>query len=167
MKNTSFNSVFIYFCSPQLFWNWGYSFQNVKSKTNIQHGCTSVWFSSESFILTGVLQLMEIGDIQRKDILDHPENCTLLTTLDEGLFWKWLIYMADFEIIILDLSYCDFVCVCIRFTSVLIYFSETWRKFKEEGENLSKAPQTTICEDGIREVVTFLNPKQTEGLCSP
>uniref|UniRef100_A0A3P8Q848 VWFC domain-containing protein n=1 Tax=Astatotilapia calliptera TaxID=8154 RepID=A0A3P8Q848_ASTCA len=77
--------------------------------------------------IEGVLQLMEIGDIQRKDILDHPENCTLLTTLDE----------------------------------------ETWRKFKEEGENLSKAPQTTICEDGIREIVTFLNPKQTEGLCSP
>lgn len=110
---------------------------------------------------------MEIGDIQRKDILDHPENCTLLTTLDEGLFLKRLIYMADFEIIILDLFYCDFVCICVRFTSVLIYFSETWRKFKEEGENLSKAPQTTICEDGIREIVTFLNPKQTEGLCSP
>lgn len=168
MKNTSFNSVFIYFCSPQLFWNWGYSFQNVKSKTNIQHGCTSVWFSSESFILTGVLQLMEIGDIQRKDILDHPENCTLLTTLDEGLFFEatdlcgrfWNHY---FRLILL--WFC--VCVCIRFTSVLIYFSETWRKFKEEGENLSKAPQTTICEDGIREIVTFLNPKQTEGLCSP
>ncbi|KAG7236713.1 hypothetical protein INR49_000607 [Caranx melampygus] len=44
---------------------------------------------------------------------------------------------------------------------------ETWRKFKDEGDNLSKAPQTTICEDGIREVVTFLNPTQIEGLCSP
>ncbi|XP_022618265.1 chordin-like protein 2 isoform X2 [Seriola dumerili] len=75
----------------------------------------------------GVLQLMEIGDVQRKDIMDHPENYTMLTTLDE----------------------------------------DTWRKFKEEGENLSKAPQTTICEDGIREVVTFLNPTQIEGLCSP
>lgn len=38
------------------------------------------------FIHTGVLQLMEIGDVQRKDIVDHPENYTLLTTLDEGLF---------------------------------------------------------------------------------
>lgn len=75
----------------------------------------------------GVLQLMEIGDVQRKDIVDHPENYTLLTTLDE----------------------------------------ETWRKFKEEGENLSTASQTTICEDGIREMVTFLDPKQIEDLCSP
>lgn len=33
----------------------------------------------------GVLQLMEIGDVQKKDIVDHPENYTLLTTLDEGL----------------------------------------------------------------------------------
>lgn len=42
-----------------------------------------------------------------------------------------------------------------------------WRKFKEEGENLSKAPQTTICEDGIREMMTFLNAKQTEDPCAP
>lgn len=28
---------------------------------------------------------MEIGDVYRKDIIDHPENYTLLTTLDEGL----------------------------------------------------------------------------------
>lgn len=28
---------------------------------------------------------MEIGDVQKKDIVDHPENYTLLTTLDEGL----------------------------------------------------------------------------------
>lgn len=34
---------------------------------------------------TGVLQLMEIGDVQKKDIVDHPENYSLLTTLDEGL----------------------------------------------------------------------------------
>lgn len=50
---------------------------------------------------------------------------------------------------------------------IQVRFSETWRKFKEEGENLSKASQTTICEDGIREMVTFLNPKQIEDLCSP
>lgn len=35
---------------------------------------------------TGVVQLMDIGDVQRKDIVDHPENYTLLTTLDEGQF---------------------------------------------------------------------------------
>lgn len=46
-------------------------------------------------------------------------------------------------------------------------FLETWRRFKEEGENLSKASQTSVCEDGIREMVTFLNPRQIEGLCSP
>lgn len=58
-----------------------------------------------------------------------------------------------------------FICVC--HVCMNSFFSETWRKFKEEGDNLSKAPQTTICEDGIREVVTFLNPTQIEGLCSP
>lgn len=70
---------------------------------------------------------MEIGDVQKKDIADHPENYTLLTTVDEGM----------------------------------------WRKFKEEGGRLSKASQAVICEDGIREMVTFLSPRQTEGLCSP
>lgn len=44
--------------------------------------------------------------------------------------------------------------------------SEMWRKFKEEGGRLSKAPQAVICEDGIREMVTFLNPRQA-GACSP
>lgn len=75
----------------------------------------------------GVLELMDIGDVERKNIVDNPGNYTLLTTLNE----------------------------------------ETWKKFKEEGEHLSTAPQTTICEDGIREMVTFLNPKQTEDVCSP
>ncbi|XP_027886861.1 chordin-like protein 2 isoform X1 [Xiphophorus couchianus] len=75
----------------------------------------------------GILQIMEIGDVQRKDITDHPENYTLLTALNE----------------------------------------DTWKKFKALGENLSRASQTTICGNGIREIVTFLNPKQTEGLCSP
>uniref|UniRef100_A0A087YND7 Chordin-like 2 n=1 Tax=Poecilia formosa TaxID=48698 RepID=A0A087YND7_POEFO len=75
----------------------------------------------------GIVDIMEIGDVQRKDITDHPENYTLLTALDE----------------------------------------DTWTKFKELGENLSRASQTTICGNGIREIMTFLNPKQTEGLCSP
>ncbi|XP_054611150.1 chordin-like protein 2 isoform X2 [Dunckerocampus dactyliophorus] len=73
----------------------------------------------------GVLQLMEIGDVQRKDIMDHPENYTLLTTVDE----------------------------------------EMWGKFKEGAGKLDQAQ--TVCEDGIREMVTFLNPKQVESLCSP
>lgn len=75
----------------------------------------------------GVLQLMEIEDVQRKDIKDHPKNHTLLTTVNE----------------------------------------ETWRRFKEEARNLSKASQTVLCVDGIHEIVKYLNPKQTEGLCSP
>lgn len=44
---------------------------------------------------------------------------------------------------------------------------ETWRTFKEEAKNLSKASQTVICEDGIREIVNYLNPRQLEGQCSP
>ncbi|XP_056910607.1 chordin-like protein 2 isoform X2 [Takifugu flavidus] len=80
-----------------------------------------VWKSVE-----GVLQLMEIGDVQKKDIVDHPENYTLLATLDE----------------------------------------EMWRKFKEEGGGLSKASHVGLCEDGLREMVTFLNPRQA-GACSP
>ncbi|XP_020778801.1 chordin-like protein 2 [Boleophthalmus pectinirostris] len=75
----------------------------------------------------GVLQLMEMEDVQRKDIKDHPKNHTLLTTINE----------------------------------------ETWRRFKEEARNLSKASQTVLCVDGILEIVKYLNPRQTEGLCSP
>lgn len=43
--------------------------------------------------------------------------------------------------------------------------SEMWRKFKEGG-GPSKASQGGLCEDGIREMVTFLNPRQA-GACSP
>lgn len=110
-----------------------------------------------SFFYTGVLQLMEIGDVQRKDIMDHPENYTLLTTLDEGLSLlvkSWFILLSPF-------SFLGKVFMLIQVCS-----SETWRKFKDEGENLSKASQTTVCEDGIKEMVTFLNPKQIEDLCS-
>ncbi|XP_016115793.1 chordin-like protein 2 [Sinocyclocheilus grahami] len=31
----------------------------------------------------GVLHLMETGDVQKKDLIEHPENYILLTTLDE------------------------------------------------------------------------------------
>lgn len=34
--------------------------------------------------------MMEVGDVQRKDITDHPENYTHLTTLDEGLSMVWI-----------------------------------------------------------------------------
>ena len=33
---------------------------------------------------TGVLQMIETAETQRKDVMDHPENYTLLTTLTEG-----------------------------------------------------------------------------------
>lgn len=108
------------------------------------------------------MQLMEIGDVHRKDIIDHPENYTLLTTLDEGLF-----HAVFSEILIHSngtvVSFGD----TMRFIWTWSFFSETWRRFKEEGENLTKASQTSVCEDGIREMVTFLNPRQIEGLCSP
>lgn len=39
---------------------------------------------------------METGDVQKKDLIEHPENYILLTTLDEGefspLFSSFLIY---------------------------------------------------------------------------
>ncbi|XP_068187247.1 chordin-like protein 2 isoform X2 [Antennarius striatus] len=38
-------------------------------------------------VVEDVLQLMEIDDVQRREIADHPENYTLLTTLDEET-WK-------------------------------------------------------------------------------
>lgn len=60
---------------------------------------------------------MEIGDVQRKDIMDHPENYTLLTTLDEGLFSKCFWKQFDDTFIclnsgehILDLFKNDFLC---------------------------------------------------------
>lgn len=36
------------------------------------------------FYISGVLHLMETGDVQKKDLIEHPENYILLTTLDEG-----------------------------------------------------------------------------------
>lgn len=98
----------------------------------------------------GVLQLMEIGDVQKKDIVDHPENYTLLTTLDEGL----------------SRDGTGFIFPGSRFVTMVHSVSEMWRKFKEEGGGLSKASGVGLCEDGIREMVTFLNPRQT-GACSP
>lgn len=53
--------------------------------------CDTFFFFSQP---TGVLQLMEIGDVQKKDIMDHPENYTLLTTLDEGLSHFAFIFLS-------------------------------------------------------------------------
>lgn len=92
---------------------------------------------------------MEIGDVQKKDIVDHPENYTLLTTLDEGLSHAALRFPGS------------------SFVTTVGSVSGMWRRFKEEGGRLSKASQALICEDGIREMVTFLSPRQTEDLCSP
>ena len=44
-------------------------------------------------------------------------------------------------------------------------FADTWKKFK--GENIGDNSQTTVCDDGIREIVNYLNPKHTEDMCSP
>lgn len=37
-------------------------------------------------LFPGVLQLMETGEVLKKDLLDNPDNYTLLATLDEGEF---------------------------------------------------------------------------------
>ncbi|XP_060792036.1 chordin-like protein 2 isoform X2 [Neoarius graeffei] len=37
----------------------------------------------------GVLHLMETGDVQKKDLVKHPENYILLTTLDEDVWRKF------------------------------------------------------------------------------
>lgn len=60
----------------------------------------------------------------------------------------------------------QFTCVA-DFFFCSWFFPETWRRFREEGEGLSRASQAIVCEDGIREMVTFLNPRQIEELCSP
>ncbi|KAL6469949.1 hypothetical protein MHYP_G00210680 [Metynnis hypsauchen] len=74
----------------------------------------------------GVLHLMETGDVQKKDLIEHPENYVLLTTLDE----------------------------------------DTWRKFKEEEDKERDVNRSRTCEDGIKEVVKYLNPEQLDSLCA-
>ncbi|XP_050948282.1 chordin-like protein 2 [Labeo rohita] len=74
----------------------------------------------------GVLHLMETGDVQKKDLIEHPENYILLTTLDE----------------------------------------DTWRKFKEEEDKQKDLSKIRSCEDGIKEVVKYLNPEQLDSLCT-
>ncbi|XP_066502512.1 chordin-like protein 2 [Hoplias malabaricus] len=74
----------------------------------------------------GVLHLMETGDVQKKDLIEHPENYILLTTLDE----------------------------------------DTWKKFKEEEDKMRDINMSRTCEDGIKEVVKYLNPEQLDTLCA-
>lgn len=97
---------------------------------------------------------MEIGDVQKKDIVDHPENYTLLTTLDEGLSRHAMPPPHP-------------PGSSSSLVTTVHSVSGMWRKFKEEGGHLSKASHAVICEDGIREMVTFLSPRQTEDICSP
>lgn len=52
----------------------------------VLYGTMICFLKMDIHVFTGVLQIMEIGDVQRKYITDHPENYKLLTTLDEGLF---------------------------------------------------------------------------------
>lgn len=98
---------------------------------------------------------MEIGDVQKKDMVDHPENYTLLTTLDQG--WSHGARGPPKGPILAGSS----------FVTMGRSVSGAWRQFKEEGGRLDKASQALICQDGIREMVTFLSPRQTEGICSP
>nr|XP_055036337.1 chordin-like protein 2 [Misgurnus anguillicaudatus] len=74
----------------------------------------------------GVLHLMETDDIQKKDLIEHPENYTLLTTMNE----------------------------------------DTWRKFKEVEDKHKDFSEIRSCEDGIKEVVKYLNPEQLDSLCA-
>lgn len=46
------------------------------------------------------------------------------------------------------------------------FYTETWKRFKEEEDNQKEFPKTRTCEDGFREVVKFLYPDQLESLCS-
>ncbi|XP_062867944.1 chordin-like protein 2 [Trichomycterus rosablanca] len=74
----------------------------------------------------GVLRLLETGDVQKKDLVEHPENYVLLTTLDE----------------------------------------ETWKKFRAEENKEKDFSRNWTCEDGIKEVVKYLNPGHLDSLCT-
>lgn len=74
-----------------------------------------------------------------------------------------IMVMVGFKI----LPLCLFFSICRQIYWLLSFcFTETWRKFKAEVGNVNKDHQT-LCEPGVREMATFLNPKQMEGLCSP
>ncbi|RXN27001.1 chordin 2 [Labeo rohita] len=43
---------------------------------------------------------------------------------------------------------------------------DTWRKFKEEEDKQKDLSKIRSCEDGIKEVVKYLNPEQLDSLCT-
>lgn len=43
---------------------------------------------------------------------------------------------------------------------------DTWRKFKEEEDKQKDFSKIRSCEDGIKEVVKYLNPEQLDSLCT-
>ncbi|KAG9351889.1 hypothetical protein JZ751_023140 [Albula glossodonta] len=43
---------------------------------------------------------------------------------------------------------------------------ETWKKFKEDENKGKEFPKSRTCEEGIKEVVKFLNPGQLDSLCA-
>lgn len=61
-----------------------YSFNSHKLETTLT--TRSYIGGNGRLIYLGALHLMETGDVQKKDLMEHPENYILLTTLDEGEF---------------------------------------------------------------------------------
>lgn len=53
------------------------------------------------------------------------------------------------------------VIVCLYF-----FLLDAWRKFKEEEDKEKDFSRNRTCEDGIKEVVKYLNPDQLDILCT-
>lgn len=54
---------------------------------------------------------METGDVQKKDLVEHPENYILLTTLDEGEFsYHFPPFFFIVILLILYYRYSIFMC---------------------------------------------------------
>lgn len=48
----------------------------------------------------------------------------------------------------------------------MLFPSDAWRKFKEEEDKEKDFSRNRTCEDGIKEVVKYLNPDQLDILCT-
>lgn len=63
-----------------------------------------------------------------------------------------------------------FYTITKQYFSVIVYLyfllSDAWRKFKEEEDKEKDLSRNRTCEDGIREVVKYLNPDQLDILCT-
>lgn len=44
--------------------------------------------------------------------------------------------------------------------------ADSWRKFKEEEDKERDINRSRTCEDGIKEVVKYLNPERLDTLCA-